>query len=91
MSTGSRTGLTIGAIIVVVVVIALAFGLLRVKQTQDTKLPQVSVEGGQAPKFDVATAKVEVGTKETTVPVPVIGTKKEAISLPTVSVKKAGE
>ena len=84
-------GLIIAAIVVVAAIAAFAFGLIDINQTQETKLPEVAVEGGQAPEFDVDTAKVNVGTKETTVEVPTvdIGTKEEAIDVPVVDVDKA--
>lgn len=92
MSTETKTtGWTIAAIVLLVLVIALAFGYLRVRQTQTAKLPEVSVQGGQAPKFDVDAAKVDVGTKQTSIPVPKVETKREPITLPTVDVKKPGE
>ncbi len=94
-------GLIIAAVLIVAVVAIFAFGLVNINQTKETRLPQVAVQGGQAPAFDVDTAKVDVGTrkasvdvpvmgtKETKIDVPVVGTKKESIDLPTVDVKKA--
>jgi hypothetical protein len=91
MADGKSTGGVIAIVVIIIVVIAVAFGFLRVRQTQDAKLPEVSVAGGQAPKFDVDAAKVDVGTKQASVPVPKVETKREPITLPTVSVKKPGE
>lgn len=80
-------------IIVALVVAAFAFGLINIDQTKSAKLPDVKVEtsGGQAPAFDVNTAKVDVGTKSETVKVPTVavGTKDTSIDVPTVSVEKA--
>ncbi len=76
-------------IVVALVVAAFAFGLIDIGQTKGAKLPEVSVSGGQAPAFDVNTAKVDLGTKETTVDVPTVGTKEETIKVPTMSVEKA--
>lgn len=59
-------------IVVALVVAAFAFGLIDVDQTQDGVAPTVSVEGGQAPEFDVNTADVDVGTKTETVEVPTV-------------------
>lgn len=42
----------------------------RVRQTQEGKAPEVKVEGGQVPKYDVQTGSVDVKTKEKTVKVP---------------------
>lgn len=68
-------------VIVGVVVAAFALGFIDIDQTKTAQLPDVKVEtqGGQAPAFDVETAKVDVGSKETT------------IEVPTISVEKAGE
>jgi hypothetical protein len=47
----------------------------RVRQTQDGKVPDVKVEGGQVPKYDVQTGSVEVKTKEEKVKVPEVDVK----------------
>lgn len=88
---GMTIGLIVAVIIVLAVVAAFAFGLVGVKQTREGEAPKVSVEGGQAPAFDVDTAKVAVGTKSTTVDVPKVevGTKQESVKVPTVDVQKA--
>jgi hypothetical protein len=93
MSSGARTGLIIAVIAVIAVIAAFAFGLIDVSQTKETRLPEVSVQGGQAPAFDVDTADVDVGTANTTVDVPKVevGTTEEKIELPTVDVKKTNE
>lgn len=84
-------GIIVAAILVVLVIAAFAFGLIDVSQTKETKLPEVAVKGGQAPAFDVDTAKVNVGTKEESVDVPKVdvGTTKADVELPTVDVQKA--
>jgi hypothetical protein len=43
-----------------------------VDQTEEGALPDVDVEGGNLPEFDVETADVEVGTEEMTVDVPTV-------------------
>jgi hypothetical protein len=91
MADGKTTGGVIAIVVLIIVVIAVVFGFLRVRQTQTAKLPEVSVQGGQAPKFDVDAAKVDVGTKQTSIPVPKVETKKEPITVPTVSVDKPGQ
>ena len=65
-------------IIVALVIAAFAFGLVNIDQTKTAKLPDVKVEtsGGQAPAFDLDTAKVDVGTKTETVQVPTISVEK---------------
>lgn len=79
----SSTPMWLLAILVIVgiVVAAFALGLVNIDQTKTAQLPDVKVEttGGQAPAFDVETAKIDVGSKQTT------------IEVPTVSVEKADE
>jgi hypothetical protein len=84
-------GIIVAAILVLVVIAAFAFGLIDINQTKETKMPEVAVTGGQAPAFDVDTAKVDVGTKQTKVDVPKVdvGTTKATVDLPTVDVQKA--
>ncbi len=50
----------------------LAIGLAAcdVDQTREAELPEVDVQGGQMPAYDVETADVDVGTEERTVTVP---------------------
>ena len=83
--------LSMAVIVVLLLIGALSLGLLHVDQTQQAELPHISVSGGQAPKFNVDTAQVNVGTEKRSVEVPKIDTEKKAIDVPTVSVKKAGE
>jgi hypothetical protein len=73
-SSGSAGWLLALLVIVLLVVAAFAFGLINVDQVQKGELPTVNVEasGGQAPTFDVDTAKVDVGTKTETVEVPTV-------------------
>ena len=86
-----RAILGLGVIVVLVLIAGLWLGLLRVDQTQQAELPKVSVSGGQAPKFDVQTAKVNVGTSQTVIDVPKVETEKRAVELPKVSVDKPGQ
>jgi len=90
-NSGARAGIIIAIIAVLAIIAAFAFGLIDIDQTKETKIPEVSVQGGQAPAFDVDTAKVDVGTKseDITVPKVEVGTTKEEIKVPTVSVDKA--
>ncbi len=64
--------------VVVLVVAAFAFGFINIDQTKTAKLPDVKVEtsGGQAPAFDVNTAKVDVGTEKKTIEVPTVSMEK---------------
>jgi hypothetical protein len=85
-------GVVIVAIVAVLAIIAaFAFGLIDINQTQETKMPEVSVQGGQAPAFDVDTARVEVGSEQTDVTVPTVdvGTTERSVSVPTLDVEKA--
>ena len=65
-------------VIVAIVVAAFAFGFINIDQTQSAKLPDVKVEtsGGQAPAFDVDTAKIDVGTEKKTIEVPTVSMEK---------------
>lgn len=62
--------LTTGLVLVPV----LAFGLAAcdVKQTEEGKLPDVEVKGGQVPKYDVDAADVDVKTEEKVITVPTL-------------------
>lgn len=90
-SSGARVGIIVAIVAVLAIIAAFAFGLIDIDQTKETKLPNVAVSGGQAPAFDVDTAKVDVGTKteDITVPKVDVGTTKADIKVPTVDVKKA--
>ena len=90
-SGGLSTGIIVGVVLIIAVVAAFAFGLIDVDQTKEAKLPEVSVQGGQAPAFDVDTAKVDVGTKRESVDLPKVQvtTEKTNVKVPTVDVKKA--
>lgn len=93
MTSGARSGLIIAVVAIVAIIAAFAFGLIDINQTQETKLPEVSVQGGQAPAFDVDTATVDVGTTNTSVELPKVevGTTRENVTLPTVDVEKADQ
>lgn len=56
-----------------------AFGLAAcdVDQTQEGELPDVDVEGGQVPEYDVDAADVDVGTDTQTVITPDIDVQNE--------------
>jgi hypothetical protein len=84
---GMRAIILILILAVVVLIGAIATGLLDISQTRSAKAPDVAVSqngitasGGQAPTFDVETGTVSVGAKPTNVTVPA----------PTVSVNPAG-
>ena len=85
-----RLILGIALIIVLLLIGALSLGLLRVEQTRPAELPHISVSGGQAPAFNVDTARVSLGSEKRVVEVPKLGTEKKAIDVPIVTVNKAG-
>jgi hypothetical protein len=61
----------------------------KVTKTQEGKLPEVQVKGGQIPKYDVKgpTVDVRTTTKEINVPTDVtVKTKKKEIKVPEVSI-----
>lgn len=93
--SGARAAIIIAIVAVLAIIAAFAFGLIDIDQTKETKMPEVSVQGGQAPAFDVDTAKVDVGTTTEQVKVPTVdvdvGTKSEGIKVPTVDVDKAAD
>lgn len=53
-----------------VLLAALGLAGCDVEKTEEGKLPDVDVEGGNMPKYDVDAPEVDVGTKEKTVTVP---------------------
>jgi hypothetical protein len=61
----------------------------KVTQTQDGKMPEVEVKGGQVPKYDVKGPKVDVKseTKQIEVPTDVtVKTEKKDVQVPKVTV-----
>jgi len=84
-------GVILAIVAVVLIVAACAFGLIDIDQTKETKLPEVAVQGGQTPAFDVDTAKVKVDSENRDVSVPkvAVSTEKVGVDVPTVDVKKA--
>lgn len=84
-------GLIVAAVVILALVAAFAFGLIDINQTRETKMPEIAVENGQMPAFDVDTARIDVETKPADIDVPTVdvGTRKEQVDLPTVDVEKA--
>jgi hypothetical protein len=58
--------------ILMVALLAIPLVGCNVRQTEEGEMPEVEVEGGQLPEYDVSTADVDVKTKETTIEVPTI-------------------
>lgn len=51
---------------------ALGLAACDVEQTEEAEMPDVSVEGGNMPEYDVDTPDVDVTTETRTVEVPVV-------------------
>ena len=69
-----RAILILLALAALVLLGAMQFGFVKFDQTQTAQLPRL--EGGQAPKFEVDTAKVSLGTENKTVEVPSVDVQK---------------
>ena len=74
-----RTIFLILIIAVIALIIGVKTGYIDTRQTQEARLPQVGAQGGkvtvqagQAPKFDVQTGSVGVGSADANVAVPTI-------------------
>ena len=63
-------------IVVLAAIAAIALGYINVSQTKQAALPSVSVQGGQAPAFNVETANVSVGTENHVVQTPTVDVRK---------------
>ena len=87
----ARIALSISTIVVLLLIVAFGIGLLRVDQTQRDEFPRLEISGGQAPKFAIETAKVNVTTADKTIEVPKVVTEKRTVALPTVAVDKPGQ
>ena len=86
-------GVMILILLILVVGVAWAAGLFSVSTSGQLKAPVVSVQGGEVPKLDVETAKVNVGAKEKTVQVPDVHVEQKTttVKVPTFSVDKPAE
>ena len=62
-------------LIMAVMVAALPLTACTAKQEEEGELPNVEVEGGELPKYDVDPAKVEVGTDTSVVVTPDVDIK----------------
>lgn len=54
--------------VVAIAATALAFSSCDVKKTQEGEMPEVKVEGGQMPKYDVETPEVKIEEKTIELP-----------------------
>ncbi len=61
---------------------ALSLAACDVEQTEEGEMPEVSVEGGNLPEYDVDVPDVDVTTEEQTIEVPVIDVDKPDAGAP---------
>ena len=80
----------IGTLSLMVLLVA-SLGACSVEQEQEGELPEVSVEGGQLPEYDVDTADVDVSMETVTATVPEVTTETTAVSVPDVDVTTPSE
>ncbi|WP_425038153.1 hypothetical protein [Primorskyibacter sp. S187A] len=64
-----KTAVVLGSVIVAA---AIGFGIYMVDitQTEETRLPEISIDGGQLPSFDADVGSIEMTEEEVTVTVP---------------------
>ena len=91
-----RAILLILILAIVAAIAAIATGLVNVSQTREARVPTVEAregsiraEAGQAPRFDVETGSVGVGTRDANVSVPKVEVKRDkaTVAVPTVEVR----
>lgn len=73
-----RAILVLLGVAALIVAALMTFQFIGIDQTRPAALPQVRVEAGQAPRFDVDVGKVDVGTVNRTVEVPAIRVERPA-------------
>jgi hypothetical protein len=75
------------------IVAALGLGACSVEQTEEGEMPQVNVEGGQLPNYDVDAPDVDVNSEQRTVTVPDVDVdvnrEQRTVTVPDVDVKSA--
>ena len=95
-----RAILLILILAIVAAIAAIATGLVDVSQTQQAQVPTIEArdgsiraEAGQAPRFEVETGSVGVGTRDANVPVPKVEVKRDqaTVAVPTVEVRPPEE
>ena len=94
-----RPVLMILMLVVIAAIALVATGLININQIRGGQAPQVattdngvSAKAGEAPKFDVETGSVSLGTREKNVSVPKLKIEKGTakVQVPTVKVEPAG-
>jgi hypothetical protein len=79
-------------IILLVVIAALVGGyFIDIEQTEEGSMPEVSVESGKMPDFDVTTGSVEVEKKTVKIPVPDVNIVEKEVTVPSVKIKLPSE
>ena len=58
--------------------VALSMAACTAEKTEEGEMPEVNVEGGNMPKYDVDPAQVEVGTDTTKVVTPDVDVKPQS-------------
>lgn len=85
-----KTASTIIGAIAVVALAVLAFYMIDIDQTQEAALPDVdvTVEGGQMPKFEAEVGSIDVVEEEVTVEVPNVEVtmEEETVTVPSLEV-----
>ena len=85
-----KTALTITGAAAAIALAVVGFYMVDIDQTQETRLPDVdvSVEGGQLPKFDAEVGSIELTEEEVTVEVPEVEVtmEEETVTVPGISI-----
>ena len=69
--------------LMLVLLLAMSLAACSVEKTEEGEMPEVSVEGGNLPEYDVDAADVDVGTQTTTVTVPDVDVSTETTTITT--------
>jgi len=95
-----RAVLLILIVAVVALIAAIQTGLINITQTRSATAPTVEAgdgairaQAGQAPRFEVETGSVGVGTREANVAVPEVQVQRgqTTVKVPAVEVRRAGD
>lgn len=76
-------------VLVAALMMVMALGACTVEQTEEGEMPEVNVEGGNMPEYDVDPAQVEVGTETATITTPDVdvSTETREVTVPDVDVE----
>lgn len=75
----------------VMMLLVASLGACSVEKTEEGEMPEVNVEGGELPSYDVDTADVDVTTETATVTVPELTTDTAAVAVPDVDIQTPSE